>query len=104
MKPATTRKESIDERKTSEEWRSLGYIELKVSRCNHPGWPDRWYKAVGLDIPAFWCEWKAETREPSETQEKIHAKLREQNEVVIVAHSRREFWDKVRDMQVFARL
>lgn len=99
-----SRKESIDERATSKEWRDLGYVELKVMRCNHNGWPDRWYKALALGIPGFWCEWKAEGEDPDPDQVLRHRELREQGEIVIVAHSRREFWDQVRKMQAAARL
>lgn len=93
------RRESADERSTSSEWRSLGHIELKIMVCNHDGWPDRWYKAVGLGIPGFWCEWKAEGEDPEPHQERKHEELRAQGEIVIVAHSRREFWEHVRRMQ-----
>lgn len=99
-----TRLESKDERDTSKEWRKLGYIELKIMSCNHDGWPDRWYAAKGLGIPPFWCEWKAEGKHPEQHQELRHDELREQGEIVIVAHSRREFWDHVRRMQAAARL
>lgn len=98
------RKESVDERETSAEWRRLGYVELKIMTCNHDGWPDRWYKSLALGIPAFWCEWKAEGKEPEPHQALRHDELREQGEVVIVAHSRREFWAHVRQMQAAARL
>jgi hypothetical protein len=98
------RKESVDERETSSEWRKLGHVELKIMTCNHDGWPDRWYAAKGLGIPPFWCEWKAEGREPEAHQTLRHDELRAQGEVVIVAHSRREFWDHVRRMQAAARL
>lgn len=98
------RKESEDERKTSSEWRGLGYVELKVMQCNHDGWPDRWYKALALGIPAFWCEWKRVGEDPEPHQELRHRELREQGEIVIVAHSREEFWREVRKMQAAARL
>ena len=101
---AAARKESVDERATSKEWRDLGYVELKIMSCNHDGWPDRWYKSLSLGIPAFWCEWKAEGKEPEPHQLLRHDELREQGEIVIVAHSRREFWEQVRKMQVLARL
>jgi len=93
------RRESADERDTSAEWRRLGHTELKVMACNHDGWPDRWYKAVALGIPGFWCEWKAEGEDPFEQQERKHQELRDQGEIVIVAHSRREFWEHVRRLQ-----
>lgn len=96
---AQPRKESVDERATSDEWRKLGYIELKIMTCNHDGWPDRWYAAKGLGIPSFWCEWKAEGREPEAHQILRHEEMRAQGEIVIVAHSRREFWEHVRLMQ-----
>lgn len=100
---AATRKESVDERATSEEWRDLGYVELKIMVCNHDGWPDRWYR--GLDMPhGFWCEWKREGVDPEPHQLLRHEELRAQGEIVIVAHSRREFWDQVRKMQAAARL
>lgn len=98
------RRESADERKTSAEWRDLGNVELKISACNHDGWPDRWYASASLRIPAFWCEWKAEGKDPEPHQELRHTELRAQGEIVIVAHSRREFWDQVRQMQAAARL
>lgn len=98
------RKESADERLTSSEWRSLGYIELKVMACNHDGWPDRWYKSLALGITGFWCEWKAIGEDPEPHQALRHTELRDQGEVVIVAHSRREFWDEVRKMQAASRL
>lgn len=98
------RRESVDERETSREWRTLGYVELKIMSCNHDGWPDRWYVAQGLGIPAFWCEWKAEGKEPEAHQALRHDELRAQGEIVIVAHSRREFWEQVRQMQAAARL
>lgn len=103
IKPVT-RKESVDERETSAEWRRLGYVELKVSVCNHAGWPDRWYKSAALGIPAFWCEWKREGEDPEPHQEVKHAELRDQGEIVIVAHSRREFWEEVRKLQSASRL
>ena len=93
------RRESKDERDTSAEWRRLGHIELKIEKCNHNGWPDRWYAARGLGIRPFWCEWKQEGKDPNELQAKKHDDLREQGEIVIVAHSRREFWQQVRAMQ-----
>lgn len=92
------RRESADERSTSSEWRNLGYIELKIMACNHDGWPDRWYRGLGLS-QGFWCEWKAEGEDPEEHQERRHRELREQGEIVIVAHSRREFWEEVRKLQ-----
>ena len=98
------RKESVDERETSSEWRKLGHLELKIMVCNHDGWPDRWYAAKGLSIPPFWCEWKAEGKEPEAHQLLRHDELRVQGEIVIVAHSRREFWEEVRKMQAAARL
>lgn len=106
MKPVRKqpRKESVDERETSAEWRRLGYIELKIMVCNHDGWPDRWYKALALGIPPFWCEWKAVGKEPEPHQILRHDELRGQGEIVIVAHSRREFWEQVRKMQAAARL
>lgn len=103
IKPKT-RKESVDERETSAEWRRLGYVELKIMSCNHDGWPDRWYAAKGLGIPPFWCEWKAIGKDPESHQLLRHDELRAQGETVIVAHSRREFWDHVRKMQAAARL
>ena len=93
------RKESVDERETSAEWRRLGNIELKIMSANHDGWPDRWYKSLSLGIPAFWCEWKAIGKDPELHQELRHTELRGQGEIVIVAHSRREFWEQVRKMQ-----
>lgn len=98
------RKESVDERETSSEWRKLGNVELKIMVCNHDGWPDRWYKSLSLGIPAFWCEWKAEGKDPEPHQALRHDELRQQGEIVIVAHSRREFWEHVRRMQAAARL
>lgn len=98
------RKESVDERDTSKEWRGLGYVELKIMTCNHDGWPDRWYKSLALGIPAFWCEWKAVGKEAEPHQVLRHDELRAQGETVIVAHTRREFWDHVRRMQAAARL
>lgn len=99
-----TRLESADERATSKEWRGLGYVELKIMVCNHDGWPDRWYAAAGLGVPAFWCEWKQVGVDPEPHQLLRHEELREQGQIVIVAHSRREFWDEVRKMQAAARL
>jgi hypothetical protein len=98
------RKESVDERATSAEWRKLGHLELKIMVCNHDGWPDRWYAAKGLGIPPFWCEWKAEGKDPEPHQLLRHDELRAQGEIVIVAHSRREFWEQVRKIQAAARL
>lgn len=98
------RKESKDERDTSAEWRKFGWVELKVMVCNHDGWPDRWYKSGGLGIPGFWCEWKAEDEDPEPHQLLRHEELRAQGEIVIVAHSRREFWEEVRKLQAAARL
>lgn len=103
MKQATPRKESVDERETSAEWRGLGYVELKIMRCNHNGWPDRWYAAAGLGIRSFWCEWKREGEDPNFEQSLRHDDLRQQGEIVIVAHSRREFWTHVRRMQAEQR-
>lgn len=96
VRRSVTRKESVDERKTSAEWRDLGYMELKIMACNHDGWPDRWYCGLGL---RFWCEWKAIGVDPEPHQERRHNELRQQGETVIVAHTRREFWDQVRQMQ-----
>lgn len=94
------RLEKEDERKTSAEWRDLGHIELKIMTCNHDGWPDRWYKAPGLGIPVgFWCEWKSEVGAPEAHQILRHEELRAQGEIVIVAHSRIEFWKEVRKLQ-----
>lgn len=101
---AKARLESIDERATSDEWRKLGYIELKIMQANHDGFPDRWYAAKGLGIRAFWCEWKAEGKDPERHQLLRHIELHEQGEIVIVAHNRREFWDQVRQMQKDQRL
>ncbi len=100
MKPIRrkVRLESEDERKTSKEWRDLGYVELKVMACNHDGWPDRWYRGLEMDF-GFWCEWKAEGADPEEHQQRIHDRLRMNGEVVIVAHTRREFWEQVRRLQ-----
>jgi len=99
----TVRLESKDERDTSKEWRGLGYIELKIMVCNHDGWPDRWYAAEGLGIRSFWCEWKAELKDPEPHQLLRHEEMRAQGEIVIVAHSRREFWEHVRRMQAEQR-
>lgn len=93
------RKESADERLTSAEWRRLGYVELKIMTCNHDGWPDRWYASKALGISSFWCEWKAEGKEPEPHQLLRHDELRAQGEIVVVARSRREFWDHVRKIQ-----
>lgn len=98
------RLEKVDERETSAEWRRLGGVELKIEVANHSGWPDRWYRMASLGIVGFWCEWKAEGEEPNEEQLKRHAELREQGEIVFVAHSRREFWSEVRKLQAAARL
>lgn len=98
------RKESVDERATSSEWRNLGGIELKIMSCNHDGWPDRWYKWEDLGLPGFWCEWKAEGKHPEPHQLLRHEEIRAQGELVIVAHSRREFWEEVRKLQAAARL
>ena len=92
------RLESEDERKTSKEWRELGYVELKIMSCNHDGWPDRWYRGLDMSF-GFWCEWKKLDTDAEEQQERVHDKLRAQGEIVIVAHSRREFWEKVRALQ-----
>lgn len=97
------RKESVDERATSAEWRNLGYVELKIMVCNHDGWPDRWYRGLGMSH-GFWCEWKREGVDPEEHQSLRHDELRAQGEIVIVAHSRREFWDEVRKLQAADRL
>lgn len=101
MKPIrrAVRLESEDERETSKEWRRLGHLELKIMACNHDGWPDRWYSAVGLGLRPFWCEWKAVGKDPEPHQALRHEELREQGEIVIVAHTRREFWEQVREMQ-----
>lgn len=106
MRPIKQKKrlESVDERATSKEWRDLGYVELKIMVCNHDGWPDRWYASAALGIPAFWCEWKQIGADPEPHQLLRHDELRAQGEIVIVAHSRREFWDEVRKMQAAARL
>lgn len=100
---ATTRKESVDERETSAEWRRLGYIEIKIMKASRNGWPDRFYASAALGV-RFWCEWKAEGKEPDWEQVLRHDELREQGETVIVAHSRREFWQEVRRLQAEARL
>lgn len=97
IKPAV-RKESVDERDTSAEWRRLGYIELKIMECNHDGWPDRWYRGLGMSH-GFWCEWKRLDTDPEPHQLLRHDELRAGGEIVIVAHSRREFWDQVRVLQ-----
>lgn len=100
MKPIRrkTRLESEDERKTSKEWRDLGYVELKIMACNHDGWPDRWYR--GLDMPfGFWCEWKRTDTDAEEHQIEKHRALRANGEIVIVAHSRRDFWEQVRALK-----
>jgi len=92
------RKESEDERATSKEWRDLGYIELKIMSCNHGGWPDRWYRGLGMSF-GFWCEWKRIGEDPNPEQALRHDEIRAQGEIVIVAHSRREFWEEVRRLQ-----
>lgn len=92
------RKESVDERATSKQWRKLGYIELKIEKCNHDGWPDRWYCSAALGV-RFWCEWKRVGEDPFLQQLIKHREIREQGEVVIVAHSTAEFWEQVRRMQ-----
>ena len=96
---AQPRKESVDERETSAEWRRLygKRSELKIMKGSHNGWPDRWYRCP--IIGPFWCEWKAEGKEPTEDQRLCHADLRAQGETVIVAHSREEFWRQVRDLR-----
>jgi hypothetical protein len=93
------RKESVDERETSAEWRRLygPTAELKIMQCNHDGWPDRWYRCP--IIGPFWCEWKAEGKEPEQHQLLRHRELEAQGEIVIVAHSREEFWRQVREMR-----
>ncbi len=98
MIKARSRKESEDERKTSKEWRDLGNIELKIEKCNHNGWPDRYYRSASLNV-RFWCEWKRIDTKPSPEQAERHRQIRAQGDIVIVAHSRREFWELVRKMQ-----
>lgn len=100
MKPvrAKSRKESEDERKTSAEWRRLGNLELKIMQANHDGWPDRYYSSLSLGV-RFWCEWKAEGKDPEPHQVLRHEEIRAQGEIVIVAHSREEFWREVRRLQ-----
>jgi hypothetical protein len=98
------RLEKVDERETSAEWRRLGGVELKIEACNHDGWPDRWYRMDSLGITGFWCEWKAEGKDPEPHQLERHDQLRAQGEIVIVAHSRREFWAEVRKLQAASRL
>lgn len=95
-KPA--RKESVDERATSKEWRKLGYTEVKIMQCNHDGWPDRYYSSRALDV-RFWCEWKALGKTPELHQSIKHREMRENGEIVIVADSRESFWRQVREMQ-----
>ena len=102
IKPAA-RKESVDERATSKEWRDLGNMELKIMQANHDGFPDRWYASASLRIRSFWCEWKREGREPEPHQLVRHEELRAQGEIVIVADSRRNFWEQVRQMQADQR-
>jgi hypothetical protein len=94
------RKESVDERETSAEWRRLGNVELKIMQCNHDGWPDRWYRSKSLNV-RFWCEWKRVGEEPEPHQILRHRELEEQGETVIVAHTREEFWRKVRELQSY---
>jgi hypothetical protein len=98
------RKESEDERKVSAEWRKLGYSEVKIEKCNHNGWPDRFYASAALKV-RFWCEWKREDTDviPGSDQDKRHQELRANGETVIVAHSREDFWRKVRALQQGAK-
>jgi hypothetical protein len=101
MRPVrkASRKEAVDERETSGEWRRLygQRSELKIMQCNHNGWPDRWYRCP--IIGPFWCEWKAIGEDPTAEQRVRHKELEEQGEIVIVAHSREEFWRQVREMR-----
>lgn len=72
---------------------------MKASRN---GWPDRFYASRALKV-RFWCEWKRIGSDPDPDQELRHAELRAEGEVVIVAHSRREFWQEVRRLQAEAK-
>ena len=95
---APTRKESEDERKTSKEWRDLGYFECKIEKANHTGLPDRFYASRALGV-RFWCEWKRVGKDAEEHQSNRHEWMRDNDEIVIVAHSREEFWREVRRLQ-----
>ena len=96
----TARKESVDERAVSKEWRKLGYFEVKIAKANKGGVPDRFYASRELDV-RFWCEWKREDTDvvAGSQQEKRIDELREQGETVIVAHSREDFWRQVHAMR-----
>lgn len=96
----TSRKESVDERQVSKEWRDLGYFEVKIAKANKGGVPDRFYASAALDV-RFWCEWKrldTDVVEGSQQDKRIQ-ELRDNGETVIVAHSREDFWRQVREMQ-----
>ena len=94
------RKESKDEREVSKEWRKLGYFEVKIEKANKGGIPDRYYSSGELDV-RFWCEWKREDTDvvAGSQQEKRINELRENGDVVIVAHSREDFWRQVHEMR-----
>lgn len=94
------RRESEDERKASKEWRDLGYFEVKISKANKSGVPDRFYASGDLGV-RFWCEWKREDTDVVEgsQQDKRIAELRANGETVIVAHSREDFWRQVHAMR-----
>lgn len=94
------RKESVDERKTSKEWRDLGYFEFKVVAANKGGIPDRYYSSGELGV-RFFCEWKREDTDVVEgsQQDKRISEMRDNGDVVIVAHSREDFWRQVHEMR-----
>ena len=96
----TTRKESVDERKVSKEWRDLGYFEVKISKANKNGVPDRFYASGALGV-RFWCEWKREDTDvvAGSEQDRRIQELRDNGETVIIAHSREDFWRQVHAMR-----
>ncbi len=90
------RPESADERAVSKQWRKLGYYEHKTIVANKRGVPDRYY---ACPFVRFWCEWKAEDGVNSTDQNKVHAEMRANGDIVLVCRSADEFWSFIRTVK-----
>lgn len=95
MAASEHRRESVDERQASGEWRERGGYEHKNAQANKDGIPDRFYARNGK---SFWVEWKRIGKPLEEKQVLRIEQMREAGLLVLApCYTRNEFWRFVRD-------